>query len=681
MTMKLNQILRLGSSLALITTTTLQAQEIESVEMNGENVRVRVKTPPIEIERINSDGSTTTEVVADEEQRTIDLDVPIDDPTKLFRAKVQIGENEFGSPPQPLVEAGSIPNPDEVRPSSISLNNNILTMQFPPTHSQVENGGFYENGFPLVLEDSTIQLQPTGTAGIFAGELPAETADQLIINLSLGLDRLRNLGNGTVPVYMGRQLTGHLAVPDPAALGTSFDLFPFVNGGTIQPVVTAGTPVLGSAAAVDPAKSLIITDLSVVEDPDRTWDPFAGGAISYIDPSTLRPRKWTFGYLMEEMCNSASTGLDPRFFTRRWIQHFETPQMINFDPVPDRGGVVQTEIIDKWRARNAAEFGVDGSGAPLDPWNLKNCPFRLTAIVNRVDLRSGSAYATGDAGECRFVFCAYDLDTGLHLPFTVIFEYAVPLSTCLDIKNWASDWQALTSDSFGSGTFNPALEALTDVVTLANAAPTKPNGSALHQLRTNNFLGGRWTLREFQITGSGTAPNDLTEVTVKQTPADSKQGTADLTAYINGFEPDILAGSHTVPLSFPGATPFLGGKSEVTGPTFFWDSPGISNNDARHCFSLNTCNGCHGGEAGAFLAPSTPASGSIGFVHIGERDPGVESHLSRFLTGTSGAFTDPVSGVVRDFDDLTRRAADLDFVANMPCFIVSITPGVATLSH
>ena len=76
-----------------------------------------------------------------------------------------------------------------------------------------------------------------------------------------------------------------------------------------------------------------------------------------------------------------------------------------------------------------------------------------------------------------------------------------------------------------------------------------------------------------------------------------------------------------------------------------------------------------------------PSSSAPSFVHIAERNADVQSHLSRFLTGTGTALSDPVTGVPRVFDDLTRRAADLDFVANMPCLMLSLTPALATRSH
>ena len=669
-------------------------QEIESTEVDGDSLRVRIRAPRIELERINPDGSSTTEAAASNNAQIVELEIPMDSPTKLFRTRVRLGDQDFGSALRPIVEHNMIPNLNDIRPSSINLEGHTLTLQFPPEHTEVRGKEFFPEGFPLFLDEGPVRMQAGRAPGTYSAALNDGVVRKFRFELEAALDRLRGLGDGTVPMYADRQLTGWMAVPEMNALGDSVDLFPFRNTREIQPLASGGGAILGGSSAVDPGKSLLITDLSVVNDPDRTWDPFNPNALSYVDPATGRPRKWTFGFLMEEMCNSSLTGVDPKIFARRWIDHFEQFQTINFDDVPDRQGDVQSALIDKWEAANVAEG--------LDPLDLKNAPFRLTAIVNRVDLRSASGYAAGDAGECRFVFCAYDLDTGTHKPMTVIFEYGVPLGTCVQIKNWAQQWQQLSGLEFVSAdptsTFNADLEDLTDVVALANADPGKPNGSAINQLRSNNFIEPftlPWTMREWQITGSGVAPSHLTAVTTKQTPANSKMGTSDLANYLNTFEADILAGTHSVPLSFPGATPFLSGKSGVPTPGFFWNTAGIANNEARHHFSLNTCNGCHGGEAGAQLPtvgglpldPATgmgatgPSSSAPSFVHIAERNATAQSHLSRFLTGTGSALSDPVSGVPRVFDDLTRRAADLDFAANMPCLMLSLTPALATRSH
>jgi hypothetical protein len=79
-----------------------------------------------------------------------------------------------------------------------------------------------------------------------------------------------------------------------------------------------------------------------------------------------------------------------------------------------------------------------------------------------------------------------------------------------------------------------------------------------------------------------------------------------------------------------------------------WFAPGVDN-EARHHFALNTCNGCHASaETGTF------------FTHIVPRFSFDEASLSGFLTGTT--VSDPVTGQSRTFNDLGRRKTDLTSV-------------------
>jgi hypothetical protein len=95
----------------------------------------------------------------------------------------------------------------------------------------------------------------------------------------------------------------------------------------------------------------------------------------------------------------------------------------------------------------------------------------------------------------------------------------------------------------------------------------------------------------------------------------------------------------------------------MTPSGMFWNnpaSPTITNRQARHLFSLNTCNACHAGET------NTP------FTHVGVAPFGAPVPLSGFLTGIN--VNDPADGTPsRHFEDLTRRAADLDALLNSPC--------------
>jgi hypothetical protein len=285
---------------------------------------------------------------------------------------------------------------------------------------------------------------------------------------------------------------------------------------------------------------------------------------------------------------------------------------------------MQSLVLDGWPRTS------DGS---LD---LDRSPLRLLAIVNRIDTRN---LAAGNAGEARFVFGVLDR-FGNPQQFTLIVEYGLPATTEADVLAWANAWHALSSHPFPSEEYNVALEALTRKFSGRGAAPGKPNGSALDQLRTNEIaLSFQWELREF---GLSPTTGLLQEQTIALTPDLSLNGSALLAQFVNQNEPAILANTDVLPNQFGGA-PFLAGS--VFNNLTTWSAPGINNNEARFQLSENTCNGCHG--------PDT----STTFLQIAPRFPGQRSVLSPFLTGTT-AF-DQVTGQPRSLDDLARRNQDL----------------------
>ena len=114
---------------------------------------------------------------------------------------------------------------------------------------------------------------------------------------------------------------------------------------------------------------------------------------------------------------------------------------------------MQRKIIDPWIAASG------GPGVPLD---LSKAPFRLLAIVNRLDLRDQVAYGGTSGGELRFVFMYMPpgcVSTGQ--PFEVILKYGLPVSGCLNLKAFATQWKALDALRTGSAAYNAALEAIT----------------------------------------------------------------------------------------------------------------------------------------------------------------------------------------------------------------------------
>ncbi len=406
--------------------------------------------------------------------------------------------------------------------------------------------------------------------------------------------------------------------------------------------------------AVDPRRELMITDLSVVNDPTRTFD---------ICNNTGNPNgAWTFKTLMTNMANQPFTGIDPAVFTENWLQTWNVNHTINTFPVPARTNI-GTLVLNSWPR----------IGGKLD---LNRAPFRLLGIVNRVDLRGNQTYGGGSAGEGRLVFGVVNRNAAggcSTTRFTVIFEYGVPIRGCTNVKNYGQQWVNLGNIALGSAAFNPALQAITDQFTTANANINKPNRSALNQLRTNeNALNPLWELREFVLPGTTPVATMLNIVSTKNTPHHSHNNTALLANYIN-------SGTSTVPLTWLG-TPFLTGSNFnfSVADAAVWNAPGAIN-AKRHNMSLGTCNACHGGEARANGNPAVvfpPANGTeTSFVHVDVRLPAAQSRLSKFLLGTGNLAVpttfpknDPINGVPqRNFGDLLRRQVDLANLMNSTC--------------
>ncbi|MDY7231406.1 hypothetical protein [Hyalangium rubrum] len=358
-----------------------------------------------------------------------------------------------------------------------------------------------------------------------------------------------------------------------------------------------------ASCTIDRSEELVITSLSVVEDMVRT--PVGG--------------PWHFEALMRAMAGNQ----DPSTLVRQWLRTWATPQTINGLVVPARPQML-TKVLGPWE---------DVSGGPSQPLNFAHAPFRLLAIVNRMDLRQPGV----QAGEGRFVFGVLG-PSGNPLEFTVIFEYALPGATPEAIQLWARDWHELGQLGLSHPDFKMKLQALTDRFTLAGVMPGRPHGSALNQIRTNEVeLGDPWEMREFVLTESGLQPT-----TVKLTPDLGFNNSNALGNFMRENQAAIIAEQYTVPETFSGQR-FLGAASRVP-ENLFWRAPSV-NLEARHKFSLNTCSGCHAGETGTE------------FLHISNRAFGQMSTLSPFMRG--GTIVDPVTQQPRQFDDLGRRAQDL----------------------
>jgi hypothetical protein len=415
-----------------------------------------------------------------------------------------------------------------------------------------------------------------------------------------------------------------------------------VRGCSIRPVSTLAAW----------GKALFITDPQVVLDPARTWDPCTGAG--------TKGGVWTFAHLMREMANGSAT--TPEDFVTQWLSLWLNTQVINSDSVAARLAMFN-QVITPWAVASGvtAALVTDATGhrsvTLSGPLNLDIAPFRLVAIVNRVDLgkttSGGGPYGpiTGlpeTPGELRFIFDVVQPNpwgagteaTCGKKRFTTIFEYGVPGTGCSRVVSWAKQWSSLLTFPGFTAAYRAQLQSMTESVVIHGAAPLKGNQNAINQIRTNEIaLSAPWELREFTLTnenpaaGTDTPSSGLLRThTVAQTPDDgayNAAGSPAIDTFIRSNAPGLCGGTTTVPFSFLGL-PFRAGNALI-GPGH-WNmivppAPTGTEVCARHNFSLTTCHGCHHDDSG-----TNGLAGSTNFTHIDPLSP-IPVTLSKFLTG------------------------------------------------
>ncbi|HVS18216.1 MAG TPA: hypothetical protein VMT18_06420 [Planctomycetota bacterium] len=465
---------------------------------------------------------------------------------------------------------------------------------------------------------------------------------------------------------------------------------------SVQPPAAASAP----AITIDPRKELFIVHPGVVDD---------------ARAENLGP--WSFGYLMTQLAGPVPAPV----FVEAWLDTWgEDPNFVNGDQVfsPDKAASM-CKFKQRW-------LGQDNY---LD---LANAPFRLLAIVNRPDLLEIDQGVVSSAGEARFIYGAFDPeDPTRTFSFFVIFEYGIPATSCSDLVGWHQRWHDLGSLALGSEEYNQALEDITNDFVLPSAQSTKPNGTLLNQLRTNEFelmvgsgshpdcstgLSADWDLREFGLTLDASGGHLLRNVTTKQTPQFKmlfcdNQGMPRrklIHDFLKENAQAVLAGSHVVPETFHGKA-FLAGRAQnhpnhprpwngntcndlsspcdflpLSGPpgTTWWAEP------CYHCYdgSTGVSDVCSEDPEEDILVRHRFALQTCsgchfqetgnslannpevgGFSMVSERQKGEAAVLSRFLTGIAGV-PDPVNpSVTRGFNDLANRKDILVRILEASC--------------
>jgi len=594
-------------------------------------------------------------------------------------------------------------------------NSHVLLMAYYSKENYSEPYFTIENGFAMTLRDDGKENDKIAGDGLYTAKIPADI--HAFNKQATGISKKMKAVKFKPVKYLERE-----KIVDPDA-SEDFDVAKFDAN---EPVSVSGlTNALSTNLKSEPAslssgsaslavvvpsldavknKSVFITDISVVEDATRTWN-FKTQKGNLNGP-------WTFNTLMRNLAsrNSTASASNPALsdFIKKWLMQFATQQTVNGDVVAGRP-LLNSVILNPWLARSLA------NGAPSGQLDMRFAPFKLTAITNRFDLRDGESFGNPGqpCGEARFIFTlvssidtvnaakSINIHIGDPLRMNLILEFLVNKpNTCADKQAWAQQWVDLANLALPSSQYNTALQKITDQFASLSASKKAPSQNKLSQLRTNEitledleFGVGTWQLRQFNLISSKTKV-ELKMATDIQSPADKFNGAISTSTaqnvqrfadFVNQNTNAINSGFFTVPVTFQGS-PFMGAVSKVStgpiGPTgFHWDgatsgTARITDNNARHNISMQTCSGCHGGESQTF------------FTHIDNVPFGQQATLSGFVSGKKGfraadADGDDNNGVfsvadpaqrptstaptIRQFNEIDRRAKDLINVVSTSC--------------
>ncbi|MDB4933361.1 MAG: putative lipoprotein [Labilithrix sp.] len=346
---------------------------------------------------------------------------------------------------------------------------------------------------------------------------------------------------------------------------------------------------------IDRDRELLVTDRAVLS--------------GLRSDSAYAQAPWSFRHVMESL--AAASSVDAPTFVNEWLATWQqastaaTEGSLPLGARPD----VQKDLVCPW-LRLTPENACDETcarcgGSKLD---LSRAPFRLLAIVNRLDLAERTNGCKPEASEGRLVFVAMRPGTSTPLSFNAIFEYLVNGTAAAG----AGAWHALAS--LRGEEYAIALEGLTRSFT--DAAP-------LGQLRTSeNLAGTSWELRQFAHVRGKLVPTALTN-----TVQDSLDGTPVLATHVNAHSAEIFGGDNAVPSSM--RTAF----STMPKADFKWSSTDANPGTLR-LFGLSTCNGCHAGERGD--------TSVLPFAHVGVDASGA-TIVSRFLSDPSAPESDELA--------------------------------------
>ena len=407
---------------------------------------------------------------------------------------------------------------------------------------------------------------------------------------------------------------------------------------------------------IDYEKELMITSLDVVNDLCRTkW----GGKDEKGNRCAPEVEgHWTFWYLMMQV--AGNTPIED--FMKNWLMSWKTDQTVNNHVVKARPKISSILSTD-WALNNFKKEGA---------------PFRLLAIVNRIDLAGlQGPYIQAPLGEGRMIF-GYTDSSGGPLQAVVSLEYQLAPSSTQKGKDWAKMWRDLEKLDKAGGSLSPyniSLQKITDMFVDEYSNFVGPNHqSSLLRIRVNELAfgtDGQWQMREYVLQdGNGQCHSiDQNDCLLKlqpltQTPDKDYNNSELLDSWVMENKTKIINQTHFVPATylymnnmenFLAGSIELGQNSQMNSWNYRSSQSSLIDAQARYLFSIETCNGCHYAE-----------TGTLNF-HIRPRYENETAKLSDFVkyvdlinpAAQQPPLADPISGQYRSTNEPRRRACEM----------------------
>jgi hypothetical protein len=289
---------------------------------------------------------------------------------------------------------------------------------------------------------------------------------------------------------------------------------------------------VSSYAATNPYKTLLITDLSVVNSKEAYQNWSLIKVLSLIKKSNQ---------LTSE-------------FLKDWLNQWEIISSINNKPITP---LDPKTLLRFWplTTRNTLDFN--------------QSPFLLSAVVYRPDLID-----VNQGGEFRLIYSGYDEQSQMPLQITIIAEFIIPKAFEQNIKD---RFISLSSIDYGKD-FNQKINEIFTLIV---------NSQNLGQIRVNDFiLNDSWDLREFKLLN-----DSLKMTTTAFTPQlnMNNEDSFELKTLVENNRSSILKGNYKLPKNF------WGGTALMPSEDFIWFENDSMDTALKTSFSVMTCNGCHSG--------------------------------------------------------------------------------------